>query len=351
MSVQVGNVNDGIHSTAAADTTVPRETGRSTGPIELSVVIVTYNEADRIRACIESVISSCRDLVDFEVILVDSNSTDGTVDIATEYPITVARIADDELTTPGAGRYVGTKIARGERVLFVDGDMVIHAEWLGRALDVLDAQPTVAAVDGHINTPSDIETTTQVKAVRGVALYRAEALDAVGGFDPYLQSLEDIHLGFELSAAGYELRRLPEVAADHPPRTASASEILRRWGRGYTFGTGQALRRSAGSKQLLAKHLSRIRYRLALLAWLCAGVISILFPLILLSWLGFSALAMVLLTVQLGVRDAVRILLAKAVGVVGLVRGLFDPPAPPESFPLAAVEIVKRGTVYTTDGM
>lgn len=363
---------------------------RSSTQLELSVVIVTYNEQDRIRACIESVVAAARELAEFEVILVDSNSTDRTVDIASEYPITIFQIPDDELTTPGAGRYVGTQAARGELVLFVDGDMVLERDWLARAMSLMrserpgvthsgrqntgqhrdttlpeqtngspaqteqlavtqaDSEPLesapIAAVDGQLNEPAASGSITTVDSVRGVALYRREILQSVSGFDPYLQSLEDVHLGFELTEAGYRLLRLPEVAATHPKRP-SVSEPLRRWRQGYMIGTGQTVRKSLHSPGLLGKHLYRLRHRLAILVWLCVGLGTLLVSSAFLLWLGLSAVAFGVIVTKLGFRAAVGWVVGKLVGIAGLLVGLFVSPQPPEAFPLEQVETLQLGPV------
>ncbi len=347
------------------------ETDRSSGPLELSVVIVTYNEQDRISACIESVIAASCDLAEFEVILVDSNSTDRTVEIASAYPITILQIPDDELTTPGAGRYVGTQAARGELVLFVDGDMIVERDWLARALAIMQNEQDsamqaeqesamqaelgvaasgeqgvgpVAAIDGHLNEPAPSGSITTVDSVRGVALYRREILQSVSGFDPSLESLEDIHLGFELTVAGYRLLRLPAVAASHPSRS-SVTEPIRRWRQGYMVGTGQAIRKSVHSPALLGRHLFRLRHRLGLLAWLCVGAATALTPLLFAFWLGLSVLASGVLVTKLGVRGGMRFLLGKLLGIVGLIRGVFVSPQPPAAFPLERVETCQLGPV------
>src|SRR6056297_2890706 len=77
------------------------------GQLPLSVVIITENEEDNIGDCIESVFAACRSVSAFEVILVDSASTDRTVEIAHEYPVTVLRIPDEHTVSCGAGRFVG----------------------------------------------------------------------------------------------------------------------------------------------------------------------------------------------------------------------------------------------------
>ena len=309
----------------------------------LSVVVVTHNEADRIRECLESVFDACEAVPDFEVLLVDSNSADDTVERALEYPVTVLRIPDDELTTPGAGRYVGTQHARADRILFVDGDMVLADGWLPRALQRLE-EPGVAAVDGHLDEPAEDDEVRAVDSVRGVALYDADALEAVGGFDPYLQSVEDVNLGYRLTTGGYRLERLPEVTAHHPPGDV-LTEPLRRLRQGYMRGSGQALRRSTDSPRVFAKHLYRVRHRLVMTGWLLLGVLALAAPPALLVWAALTLVGVGVLVREFGVLGAVSYLYHKLLSTVGLVLGFLDRPAPPESFPLEEVETVSEAPV------
>jgi len=317
---------------------------RVDGDPRLSVIIPTKNEQDHIRECIESVFATCRGLVDFEVILVDSNSSDRTVDIASEFPIAVLQIPDDELTTPGAGRYVGTKTARGDLLLFVDGDMVLEAEWLPHALECIQCEE-VAAVDGQLAARPECERIGSVDAVRGVALYDAIMLESVGGFHPFLQSLEDIELGYRLKTAGYELKRLPETAAIHPQSTGFR-EMCRRWRRGYTIGPGQVLRESASEPRLLVKFLSYLRYRLGLFAWLCLGLAAFVAGPLVLGWLALSAVGFGYVLTQLGPVNGANFVAGKALGIVGLTIGLGKPPAPRDSFPLEKIEQLQQGPVH-----
>lgn len=314
----------------------------------LSVVVPTYNEADRIEACLDSIFDACRaaDVVEsFEVILVDSNSTDDTVERAADYPITVVTIPDDDLTTPGAGRYVGTHRADGDAILFVDGDMVVAEEWLPEAIAHL-RKDGVAAVDGHLDDVADGATLEERDSVRGVALYDADALASVGGFDPYLESLEDIHLGYELNAAGYRLLRVPTVSAHHPG-SDMITETFRRWANGYSRGNGQAIRRSLSSPRLLAKHVYRTRHRLVIGGWLGLGALSLATGVGILVWLVFSAFGFsMVVSKRDGVVDAAGYVLYKVSLLVGLVLGLLDEPTPREAFPLNRVETVTEGPVH-----
>lgn len=93
--------------------------------LPLSVVIIAENEANRIGDCIESVLAAAaRAVPAFEVILVDSASTDRTVRIAEEHPVTILRIPPEQTVSCGAGRYVGDRAAGGELVLHVEADLV-----------------------------------------------------------------------------------------------------------------------------------------------------------------------------------------------------------------------------------
>jgi len=319
-----------------------RDTDREADRIpDLSVVIVTYNEGERIETCLDSVLAATRDR-DAEIVLVDSNSTDDTVERAAAFPIAIYRITDDRVTTPAAGRFVGTGFTSGDRVLFVDGDMEVRSDWLDRALAVLDTHPDVAGVDGQLNTPAESDAIETVDSVRGVALYRRSALDRVGGFDPFLRSVEDIHLGFEVRAAGYRCCRLPEVAAEHPERQGLA-EPLRRWRRGYAVGPGQALRRSLSDPGLLGQHLARMRYRLALAAWTVLGIATLAVPGATTLWIVGSAVALAGLAISRGPGDAIQILVSKGLGLVGIARGVAMGVRPRSAFPMGVVECVQSG--------
>lgn len=321
---------------AASDATDP----------ELSVIVPVYDEEDRIGTCLESVLAACRAAGPFEVIVVDSNSTDRTVEIATEYPVTVVRIPDDDLTTPGAGRYVGTELASADRLLYVDGDMRLAEGWLPEALDLLESAEDVAGVDGHLNDADGADGVERVDTLNGVVLYDRDALASVGGFDPFMDSLEDVDVGFRLTADGHRLLRTPSVAGYHPT-TEGVSELRRRWRNGYFWGIGQAVRKSLDRPRVLAKHLWRFRFKLAVMGWLVLGGVGLAFVPVGVAWLA-ATLAVYLLGVKRqGASRATQRAIGYCLVVAGFVRGaLMDKPRP-ESFPMGRVETVADGPTLT----
>lgn len=305
----------------------------------LSVVVVSRNEETRIEACIESILEVCADGPPFEVILVDSNSSDETVDRASEYPVSVLRIPSDELSTPGAGRYVGTERASGEFILFVDGDMTLVDSWLTDAIELVQARADIAGVTGFLNETTGT-TTQEIDALRGVALYDAAALATVGGFDPFLQSCEDTDLGYRLQAAGYTLLRIPTVVAIHP-FSESLGEPLRRWRNGYFHGVGQAVRKSATSPKVCARHLYSLRYPLLAGGWLGIGVaLGLRDRRGLSQWASASALAFTVEVLREGLARPTVYSVSFLLTLLGLVLGSRRPPPPAAEYPLDRIEVV-----------
>ncbi|MFW5974437.1 MAG: hypothetical protein ACOCPZ_03565, partial [Natrialbaceae archaeon] len=142
---------------------------------------------------------------------------------------------------------------------------------------------------------------------------------------------------------------LPEVSAYHHDEGGTLVEPLQRWRQGYAVAPGQALRKRAGSPAVLRLLIGRQRYKLGLLVWLLAGIAAARSRArrrgwILLTVAGFTGIA-----ARLGVGDAVNFVAAKAIGLIGIAVGLGRPPADPETYPMAAVEVLAPGETFHGD--
>ncbi len=192
--------------------------------------------------------------------------------------------------TPGAARMLGFAAVEGEWTLFVDADTEVDAGWVARALAAAPADPRVAGYGGRLEErvyaggrdwagSSDLnrvgDAERDVELLTTPALYRREALLAVGGYDPRLGAEEDFELGLRLAGAGWRLRLLAGPAARHwnPPRP-SLAELARRWEFGLTFGPGEALRLYLGRPGFGAL-LRRQWLPIAALAVWLAGVVAL----------------------------------------------------------------------------
>lgn len=315
--------------------------GRRSDLPALSVVVITRNEEDRIGDCLESVFAAT-EAFDTEVIVVDSNSTDRTVERAEEFPVSIFEIPDDDLSTPAAGRFVGANVAEGEQVLFVDGDMVLASGWLESASEMLANGPDLAGVSGYLDE-ADATGPREVKWLHGIALYDAEALESVGGFDPYLRALEDLHLGFELTSVGFRLVRLPVVVGDHARESSDLLEPVRRWRRGFFHGVADAFFRSASSPRLLVEHLWMKRHALAAGVWLLVGAGSLVAPPAFALWVGASAVGFAALVRSEGFERAYKLVMFWLLLWAGVVTHEWQTPREREEYPLDRIEQVESG--------
>ncbi|MSR35677.1 MAG: glycosyltransferase [Gemmatimonadetes bacterium] len=120
----------------------PAAVGGSARPL-VSVIVPARNEAHNIATCVASVVSSAYG--DFEVIVVDDRSEDGTAALARAVPTGRARrvLVLDGAPLPDGwfGKqwacWQGVREARGELLLFTDADTVHGPELLARAVDAV----------------------------------------------------------------------------------------------------------------------------------------------------------------------------------------------------------------------
>ena len=98
--------------------------------IPISIIVPVYNVEKYISRCIESIL--CQTFTNFELILVDDGSPDNSVSICEKYMEKDARVSLIHKENGGlsSARNAGIDSAKGEYMLFVDGDDVIHPKTL-----------------------------------------------------------------------------------------------------------------------------------------------------------------------------------------------------------------------------
>lgn len=115
-------------------------------PLTVSIVIPVYNEASRIEACLESIAHQL--VTPYEVIVVDNNSTDNTVELAQRFPfVTVLHESRQGIVY---ARDTGFDAATGDIIGRIDADTRLWPGWVGRVAHYYaDEDHLQTAVSGH----------------------------------------------------------------------------------------------------------------------------------------------------------------------------------------------------------
>ena len=202
----------------------------------ISVVIPTYNRRAILEKCLSALEhqDACGELDDYEVVVVDDGSTDGTPDWlrsnAERFPR--VRLFEQSHGGPAEGRNRGVANARGDVIVFIDSDLVVTSTFLGCHARALPKQWTRSGsrlcftYGAVINTADFAHPTGERHKLRdlswayfatgNVAIDRA-VLEQSGLFDQgfRLYGWEDLELGERLRQMGVELIRCPEAVGYH----------------------------------------------------------------------------------------------------------------------------------------
>ena len=194
-----------------------------------SIVIRCYNERDYIGKLLHGVFEQNYD--DFEVILVDSGSTDGTLEIAKQYPIEeVVHIPPENFSFGRALNY-GCEAAQGEYCIFISAHCYPkRVDWLERLLEKFD-DDNVAMVYGKQRgggptkfsereifrrwfPDDDIDHQLTPFANNANAAIRRYLWEEYP-YDEELPGLEDLHWGKRVKEDGYEVSYASEAEIVH----------------------------------------------------------------------------------------------------------------------------------------
>jgi glycosyltransferase involved in cell wall biosynthesis len=320
----------------------------------LAAVVIARNEERHIGACLQALCNGLQAFPGSPVVLVDSDSSDDTVRIASSFPVMIYRYRAP-FTTAAAGRVIGFRQMAARYVLFVDGDSYIEGSWLTRAVALMEASPKAALIYGarqemFERVSADFASqgpAPEEYGLGGNALYRSDVLREVNGFNPFIAAEEEGELLGRIQAAGYHAIRSSDVMFYHHtlPKDTLQS-LVRRHRNRLSHGPGQILRLSI-TQGLFCYHARRFNRYLLMLAYLTAGVIlsaaGAFFaePWLPLLWIasgvaGFSWL----LFRRRSLRGALCIVIDWLLVAVSMARDFFERPRHPELFE-AVVERVK----------
>ncbi|MFM2438609.1 MAG: hypothetical protein RLZ55_1432 [Actinomycetota bacterium] len=229
--------------TGAAEQPLEGAATAGTGRPLITAMMLVRDRAELMPEAIESILGQTES--DFELIIVDDNSSDDSLGVAQ-----ACAARDTRVRVFANGRPLGIPrsrnralgLARGRFLAICDSDDVSEPDRFARQSAMLLAEPELGGVGGAIRCftedPAGGEVPTWHWGLRDgrpefafpAAMFRVKALRTVGGFDPGFRVAEDLDLAYRLVGAGYELRRDDAVAVNYRlhPGNVTASHARSR---------------------------------------------------------------------------------------------------------------------------
>lgn len=257
-------------------------------PYKISAVICSYNRARFIIDAVQSIFSQDFDKQQYEVIVVDNNSTDNTVALLQQYKEANPGCNFSYYVERQQGvAYTRTrcaKEARGEIIAYLDDDSTAQPGWLKGIVSFFDAHPATWSVGGKIvprfltgipgwyskyffGLVGNFDQGPVVKKLTGARYpcganmaFRRRVFDEIGYFNTELgrkgkgllaNEEKDIYL--RILAAGHEVHYLPDVWVLH---SVEANKFDKAYVRRHSMGIGGGERlRLKGNNGALALKL------------------------------------------------------------------------------------------------
>ncbi len=217
-----------------------------------SIIIPHYNGKQHLETCLGSL--RRQTVTDFEVLLVDNGSTDGSQAYTrAEFPeVRLIELGRNQGFTGACN--AGFAAATSPILILLNNDTETDPHWLENLLDAFDRHPEVGSIASrmmlfdrrdHFHTAGDLVRLDGTPGNRGVwqkdegqydneeyvfsacggaAAYRREVLEQVGYLDDaYFFSCEDVDLGWRINLAGWRVLYLPAAIVYHKLKATGGS--------------------------------------------------------------------------------------------------------------------------------
>jgi glycosyltransferase involved in cell wall biosynthesis len=217
--------------------------------IEASIIIGTFNQAAVLKQTLESLFKQSYPSDKFEIVLIDSMSTDGTEDMLKNMrPPCRLNYIRRQKSGKVIARNCGIKEAQGEFILFTDADIPVKENWVEEHIKHQKIFKNTAFAGQTIRqrsaTVTDTELPTRFKPLQKIAWpyfltgnlsIQKETIIKAGLFDENFKEYgwEDIELGYRLHKMGVPLYFLPSALNYHyhPVSDDKFLEIMYKMGK------------------------------------------------------------------------------------------------------------------------
>jgi hypothetical protein len=207
-----------------------------------SIIIVNYNGKHLLTSCLEAILR--QEYKNFEVIVVDNGSSDGSVHFIQEQFSWVRLITLEKNTGFTGGNIEGMRHANGEWIVLLNNDALLCTDWLGIMISALESGPelglcasrlviegthlldaagdafTTAFSGTKVGERHDFEEYGERRLVPGAcaaaAIYRRSMLDDIGFLDEdFFLNHEDTDLNMRAWLSGWKCLYVPEAMVWH----------------------------------------------------------------------------------------------------------------------------------------
>jgi GT2 family glycosyltransferase len=217
---------------------------KSAPPPLVSIVVVNWNGAAVLPRCLDALAAQTRR--DFELLVVDNGSSDGSADgLEGKYPA-VRLIRLERNMGYAAANNLAARSARGKWLALVNNDAFLDPNWLEAMVAAAEAQPEFTSFASRLlqaDDPSRLDGAGDACHISGLvwrlghgqpaasvaleedevfspcgaaAFYLRQVFLAAGGFDEdYIAYAEDVDLGFRLRLLGHRCLYVPTAVAQH----------------------------------------------------------------------------------------------------------------------------------------
>lgn len=180
---------------------------------QISVIIPACNEEKNIKKCLESLVGQTYPAEKFEIILVDNNCQDNTVEIAKRYGVGV-KIVKEEKQGLIYARIKGIESSLSPIIAFLDADSLVNTGWLSSIEKTFNKNPEIVGIgfEGSLQPKNIVVRIVENTLCLFYAVnptmpgycfsFRKEAYFNTGGFDPDIKFGEDVYLSKKLKKIG-----------------------------------------------------------------------------------------------------------------------------------------------------
>lgn len=221
----------------------------------ISIIVPVYNDPGGIQTTLNSLSQIRHPGEEFEIIVADNGSNDGTREIVNthvERDDRITLVIEDEIQSSYAARNQAVRHASGDLLAFLDADMSVEPTWLeelvtsmkeneapyvGQDVELVveDGKETiVASYTRRTGFPIERYMKNDHYAPTCCLVVRKEVFDEVGLFDPWMISGGDMEFGQRVYESGFEQHYEPDITLYHPARSSLRSLLSKmfRVGRG-----------------------------------------------------------------------------------------------------------------------